>query len=279
MVNTVATLLYYGQCDVKALSTALGRRTATTTDSATAHPIENSKTNMSLEEQIKNVSSDLNKRVHEQAKRVLTHYKDKPNRHKSFNLRSYIEMLDPVLINFIKLLTQTIRSKRQLFVTDTNHTKHMRQLFLLSSILFCTNTQCSMPLHTLVTEATLCHGGTQELVKILNRLGVGSSLDTNQRLATQVVHSRIARGVVPELNRCALSIVSIDNIDILQTHAFVSSTDGSRSWHGTSVQCVQPLPETGILQSDELTRSLPQSSRKHCASSPTASPALVEKSK
>ena len=67
-----------------------------------------------------------------------------------------------------------------------------------------------MPLQTLVTEATLCHGSTQELVKILNRIGTASSIDTSQRLATQVVESRIIEGIVPELNKNALSIVSID---------------------------------------------------------------------
>ena len=120
-------------------------------------------------------------------------------------------------------------------------------MFLLASILFCTNAQCSMPTHALVTEATICHRGTQELVNILNRIGVAASIDTSQQLATSVVSYRIDRGILPELNMQALSIVSIDNIDILQTHAFVSSTDSSRSRHGTSVQCVQPLPTTAIL--------------------------------
>ena len=66
------TLLYYTQCDVvKALSTVLGRRTThSVTDSAVSQTSENSKTNMSLETQMENVSSDLNKRVHEEAKRI-----------------------------------------------------------------------------------------------------------------------------------------------------------------------------------------------------------------
>ena len=136
-----------------------------------------------------------------------------------------------------------------------------------------------MPFHMLVTEATLCHGGTHELAKILNRIGAAASL-TNQRLATQVVQSRRVRGILPEIEKRALSIVSVDNIDILQPHSFVSCTDATRSWHGTSVQCVQPLPITGILQKEDLAKiTEPTYSRKHPASSPTASPILVEKSK
>lgn len=45
-----------------------------------------------------------------------------------------------------------------------------------------------------------------------------------------------------------LTVVSTDNIDILQSHAAVST---SCSWHGTSVQCMQPLPLTGQLCAEE----------------------------
>ena len=156
----------------------------------------------------------------------------------------------------------------------------MRQLFILATILFCTNSQCST-LQTLLTEVTLCYGGTQELIKVLNRIGATTSLDTSQRIATHVVETRIIKGMVPELNERALSIVLIDNIDILQTHAFVSSTDKSRSWHGTSVQYVQPLPVTGILTEDELFRPTHESvHRKHSlTNSPTSCPVLVQKTK
>lgn len=108
-----------------------------------------------------------------------------------------------------------------------------------------------MPFHTVLTEAILCSGGSLELVKIFNRIGVVASLGTNLRVATQVVEARIAHGVLPEL---ADSIVSIDNIHILQPHAFVSCTDASRSWHGTFAQCVQPLPQSSLLRGEELLR-------------------------
>ena len=286
------TLLFHKGCDlVKALSTALGRGTKYTRPIAdcsvkVACELGNTSSTVgadNMHEQIRNVASHMNDLVHEQAKKMITFYQNEPQRYKTFDVGSYIKMTEPILLQFIQQLTQSVRSKRRkLFETEAEvrQTKQMRQLFLLSSLLFCTNTQCSMPLHILVTEATLCHGGTQELVKMLNRIGAGSSIDTSQRLATQVVHSRIVKGILPELEKNALSIVSIDNIDILQPHAFVSSTDATRSWHGTSVQCVQPLPTTGILEQGELTKPTVQfCSRKHPATSPTASPIIVEKSK
>jgi ribosome-binding factor A len=51
-------------------------------------------------------------------------------------------------------------------------------------------------------------------------------------------------GVMGELNPQLLMICSIDNIDILQLCAMVSSIKDRRSWHGTSVQCVQPLQDS-----------------------------------
>ena len=201
----------------------------------------------------------------------------------TFTVNSLSEIVDPQLLMFIQRLTQSVRSrKRQLFQNDSeiSQIRRMRQLYLLCTIMFCTNSQCSMPLHTLLTEATLCHGGSQELVRILNRLGATASLETSKRLAATVVHERMARGIKPDLVENALSIVSTDNIDILQLHAFVSTTDGTRSWHGTSVQCVQPLPVSAPLHDIEMVPARFQpTSRKHPASSPTASPLPILKLK
>ena len=43
-----------------------------------------------------------------------------------------------------------------------------------------------------------------------------------------------------------------DNVDIQQSYAFVSSLDGSRSWHGTSTQLIQPLTLSGSLSQEDL---------------------------
>ena len=80
-------------------------------------------------------------------------------------------------------------TRRKLFECESEvlQTKQIRQLYILSLVLFSTNAQCSMPFHSLLTEATLCHGGPHELVKILNRVGAIASIDAHQGLATQVV--------------------------------------------------------------------------------------------
>ena len=89
----------------------------------------------------------------------------------------------------------------------------------------------------------------------------------------------MAECVLPHINEKAPSIVSVDNIDILQPHAFVSCTDATRSWHGTSVQYMQALPVSGLLEEGNKNALQPGNSQKHPATSPTASPVPVERNK
>lgn len=268
------SLLFNKHCDlIKALSSALGRGQPAPT-STTAHSVPTAT--------IDSMATHLNAKLHDQAKALTAEYKFDPSKFSSLALRHLVSSLDPSLVRFIQKLTSG-RSKRHWEVhddctsEDDQHKgmsiKEIRQVYALCVLLFCTDNTCSMPLHILLTEAILCHGGSLELVRILNRVGAVASLDTCNRLATYVVEERIRTGIEPELVPNKLIIVSIDNIDILQLHAMVSSLDDTRSWHGTSVQCVQPLPLSGTLSQSE---KLQPTSRKHAA---TTSPALVEKHK
>jgi len=51
-----------------------------------------------------------------------------------------------------------------------------------------------MPFQYLLADAILCMGGSTELVKMFNRLGIVTSLDTHDRIATAVVTQRINKG-------------------------------------------------------------------------------------
>ena len=62
----------------------------------------------------------------------------------------------------------------------------------------------------------------------------------------------------------------------------MSATDLTRSWHGTSVQCVQPHPLSGHLTGEDMPNPGPviaSNSGKHALSSPIGTPIAVEKSK
>ena len=199
------TVLYHKDCDlVNAVSAALGRNKVEATPctdastqqgrinvpQATLTSLPTGQTgacDCGIETQLENVSTYLNGKVHKLAKSLITTCQNAPQQYATFSITSYRQMIDPTLLLFIEQLTQSVRSKRRkLFQSevDVSQTKQLRQLYIISLVLFCTNTQCSMPFHTLLTEATLCHGGTQELVKILNRVGAIASIDTHQRLLT-----------------------------------------------------------------------------------------------
>ena len=130
-------------------------------------------------------------------------------------------------------------------------------------------------------------GGSTELVKIFNRIGVVASMDTHDRVATYAVKERMSKGIQFELDRNIFTITSVDNIDILQRHAMVSCTQSKRSWHGTSIQAAQPMPKATVASEQELyhTSSAPHTNQiceqiacdtvnpnKRGSSSPTMSP-------
>ena len=53
--------------------------------------------------------------------------------------------------------------------------------------MFCANSECNFPLHTLLADAIECFGGSTELIRIFNRLGVVTSKDTHARYVEHVV--------------------------------------------------------------------------------------------
>ncbi len=48
-------------------------------------------------------------------------------------------------------------------------------------------------------------------------------------------------GYLNDLNLNNFTVATVDNIDFLPKHSFVFHGDQSRSWHGTTIQVVQPL--------------------------------------
>ena len=90
----------------------------------------------------------------------------------------------------------------------------MKQLYCLSTLFFCKNSQYNMPLQYLLSDAVLCLGGSTERLKILNRIGAVSSLDTHDRVATYAVGEHIAQGFRSELQPQTLTVTSLDNIEI-----------------------------------------------------------------
>ena len=142
-----------------------------------------------------------------------------------------------------------------------------------------------MPLHTLLTDVVEMCGGSSVLVHILNRLGAVSSTDTHHRYVQYTVTKQLQEDKIPNLAPHAFTIASADNLDCSQPHATVYSGDQSRSWHGTTMQVVQPKPQSlqnlqHIPTSDHdyiVTRCRFASGYKRQLSDPDGDPSLKKK--
>lgn len=189
---------------------------------------------------------DLNLKIQEQIRDLLKQDAKAPFDHSKFNLDKTISAIDPQIWEAVSLLTQSVSEKRGTSkVRDSSsmacHIKKLRRLFLVSSILFITNDRCSSPLHTLLTDVIDSQGGSSLLIRILNRFGICASTETLDRfIQYKVVQSDQSQSEY--MNAEAFTIISADNIDFLHSHARVFQGNQVSSWHGTSVQAVQPLP-------------------------------------
>ena len=79
-------------------------------------------------------------------------------------------------------------------------------------IMFSIDDECSVLMHTLMTDLIESQGGSSVLIKILNRLGVCSSADT---LARFIQHKRTIseQHQFRHLSNDAFTVVSADNLD------------------------------------------------------------------
>ena len=105
--------------------------------------------------------------------------------------------------------------------------------------MFITDDRCSIPLHILIADLIEGQGGSAWLHKILNRLGVCASANTLSRFIQN-------KGTTVDMSDLyandSFTVISADNIDFLHKHARVVTGNGNSSWHGTTIQLVQPLP-------------------------------------
>ena len=89
----------------------------------------------------------------------------------TLDIEKEIDQLNPTLWKAVNMLTRSAseRNGRQTTSSRQKHDKSLRNYFLLCSLMFCANNQCSMPLHILVADLVESQGGTAFLIKALNK--------------------------------------------------------------------------------------------------------------
>ena len=186
----------------------------------------------------------MNECIYKESQRIVAEDANQPFDISNFNTEAFIANIDPLIWKMIVLLTQN----KGHHSAELSCQYKLKCMYCLCVLMFIRNKQCS-PLHLLLTDYIDSQGGSAELVRNLNRLGAVASTDTHHRYVQYQVQKRISEGLTHSLDKRQFTVVSIDNIDFLQSSAFVYCGDQSRSWHGTTVQAVQPIfvPQNSII--------------------------------
>ena len=81
-------------------------------------------------------------------------------------------------------------------------------------------------------------------MRLLNHLGACVSADTHARYVQYRVQKSKGEGPMSGYPDNAFAIISADNLDFVHSYARVYCGKQQSSWHGTTVQLVQPQPST-----------------------------------
>ena len=248
-VKRNGTVLYrYGGDLMHALSFSLSQ--ARNSKLHKPHAIE---TDSNFQSSLSDVCLTLNSKIHDCAEKMMKDDAVNPHKIEEVDIDKIISELDSDLWKAMCLLTKPHSAKNEKGTVNTTNTRKVRQLFCICTLLFVANHQCSFPLHTLIADAIETCGGSSRLTRLLNRLGVCVSTDTHARYVQHRVKRTQEEGVMSLYPQNAFTVVSADNLDFVHSHARVYCGKQQSSWHGTTVQVVQPKPLTLLDTSQNIT--------------------------
>ena len=276
VIKRLGTLLYSKNSDVlKCLSLALHDTQSADNESPFPDAHEQHERQPAILREAGNIINDA---IHQEVSRQKSSHTDLT----TFSLDDSLTDNNTLLWDFVCSCTRSVRERTGRANNDDAHVKTIRRLFIMCAMPFATNSSCDTALHHLVADTVEVLGGSRKLIRVLNRLGVCVSSDTHDRLVTQVAQAQKSQGVWSELPRQTFTIASVDNVDFLQSNVAVYCGDQSRSYHGTTIQVVQPVPSICVPSAtpDSLSPAQPVTNslqKRPCGTSPSNSPHCLGK--
>ena len=189
---------------------------------------------------MRQVCTILNDKIHTCIQKLIESDDTEPFDVSELDIDKFIAEMDPDIWSAVCQLTQPKYTRNQ--PTEMTHTRKIIRFFCMCALFFCTNSQCSFPIHTVLADAVESNGGSGHLLKILNRLGACVSSDTLLRYHQHRVKQLKKAGITSEYPSTAFTVVPAENLDFLHSYARVYSGNQQLSWHGTTIQAVQPQP-------------------------------------